>query len=139
MPVQITPCSPTPQLAIDRDDQEGVKGARDFLSDLLQALGVGDVEVIYIGKTIATELITNAVRHTATASVLMRVYVGEDGRPVIEVEDDSDARPRARPLTLDESSGRGLALVEGLAACWGWALREGGGKIVWAVLDVVVP
>ncbi|MEV4253306.1 ATP-binding protein [Spirillospora sp. NPDC049652] len=124
---------------IDRDELEDIKDARDFLGEVLIALGVDDQNAVYVAKTVATELITNAVRHTRTASVLMRVYVGEDGRPVIEVEDDSDARPKARPLTLDDFSGRGLALIEGLAACWGWALREDGGKVVWAVLDVVVP
>lgn len=124
---------------IGQNGLEEIKGARDFLGDVLNVLGVNDRDVVYVAKTIATELITNAVTHTETAHVLMRVYVGEDGRPMIEVEDDSDARPEVKPLTLDEFSGRGLALIEGLAAHWGWAFREGGGKVVWAALDVVVP
>ncbi|RMI42312.1 ATP-binding protein [Actinomadura harenae] len=137
--MQITPDCPTPELVIGREGLEEVRGARDFLSEVLNAIGIDDLDAVYVAKTIVTELITNALKHTQTASVLLRVYVGEDGRPVVEVEDDSDARPEVRPLTLDEFTGRGLALVAGMAACWGWALREGGGKVVWAALDVVVP
>ncbi|MEV5575268.1 ATP-binding protein [Spirillospora sp. NPDC052269] len=137
--MQIAPDCPTPQVVIGRDELEDIKGARDFLGEVLNGIGIGDRDVVYVAKTIATELITNAVKHTQTASILMRVYIAEDGRPTIEVEDDSDARPEAKSLTLDGFSGRGLALVEGMAAYWGWAFRDSGGKIVWAALDVVVP
>ncbi|WP_051466462.1 ATP-binding protein [Actinomadura oligospora] len=139
MSMQITPCSPTPRLAIDRNDQEGVKDARDFLGDLLQAIGIADPDVLYTAKLIVTELVTNAIKHTETADIVLRAYVAEDGRPTIEVDDDSNVRPVVRPITLDSFSGRGLALIDEIAACWGWALLDGGGKTVWAVLDLVVP
>jgi hypothetical protein len=46
----------------------------------------------------------------------------------------------APPHLMDESAmlptatGRGLAVVSGLASSWGWYPEPGGGKVVWAEL-----
>ncbi|MCP2341543.1 ATP-binding protein [Actinomadura rupiterrae] len=147
MTVQLARESPTPHWIIDRTDERGLKDARDFLGDVLGVMGC-DADMIYIGKTIMTELATNALVHTANDAVPVRVVVAEDGRPVIEVEDGSDARPQIRPIieVADErdslaehfDSGRGLAMIAKMAAYWGWSMLEGRGKVVWAALPTVV-
>lgn len=55
----------------------------------------------------------------------------------LEVVDDSSRAPRRRSPGRDETSGRGLELVELLADRWGWQ-REGDGKRIWCELDLPV-
>jgi anti-sigma regulatory factor (Ser/Thr protein kinase) len=85
---------------------------------------------------VLSELVANAVRHAPGWEV--GVAVGAAGREVVvEVRDGSGREPvggvRAGP---EDESGRGLALVQALAADWGWAAHAGGGKTVWAVVRV---
>ncbi|MCP2342543.1 ATP-binding protein [Actinomadura rupiterrae] len=133
MNVKTPPRSPTPQLKIMPTDMEEVKSARDFVGDALIGLGV-DAETAFTAKVIVSELVTNAIKHTESASILVRTYIAQDGLAVVEVDDESDARPQIRPITLDALTGRGLAIIAENAACWGWVLREGSGKTVWAGL-----
>ncbi|MCU1429483.1 MAG: putative anti-sigma regulatory factor, serine/threonine protein kinase, partial [Actinomycetia bacterium] len=51
------------------------------------------------------------------------------------VRDDSPAAPRRRRYSTDAVTGRGIALVETLAARWG-SERDGTGKFVWFEMDV---
>ncbi len=53
----------------------------------------------------------------------------------LEVVDDSSHAPRRRSARRDDTSGRGLELVELLADRWGWQ-REGRGKRIWCELDL---
>ncbi|MBB4761783.1 ATP-binding protein [Amorphoplanes digitatis] len=81
---------------------------------------------------IASELITNVMDHAGTMATLrislLPRYV------TIAVRDGSVVAPRRR--SPDESGGRGLLLVEGMARSWGW-LPVDGGKVVWASLGRV--
>jgi hypothetical protein len=46
------------------------------------------------------------------------------------VEDTSTAPPKLQPDSVDAEGGRGLVLVDTLAADWGWE-RTSTGKLVW--------
>ncbi|MBQ0988293.1 ATP-binding protein [Streptomyces sp. F63] len=52
----------------------------------------------------------------------------------VEVADRSARPPARRHVEGDETSGRGLELVDGLADRWGWR-SEGAGKAIWCEVD----
>ncbi|MFI0366243.1 ATP-binding protein [Actinomadura sp. 1N219] len=98
---------------------------------------------------IASELATNAVRHTSGKEirvrftrephgVLLKVWDGSDAMPVRgrAVETASDAAvPDAAALEPGHqvgTSGRGLPIVEALAHRWGVTPTEPNGKWTWA-------
>lgn len=91
---------------------------------------------------LVSELVTNAVVHTGRPAVLRLLLSGlRDGAVAkvrLEVADMSACPPAPRCADGDETGGRGLALVEGLADRWGWSY-DGPGKRIWCELDRVVP
>ncbi|MFJ8991374.1 ATP-binding protein [Streptomyces sp. NPDC102279] len=83
------------------------------------------------------ELTANAVRHGHVPGHDCRLRLGLDagaGLVRIEVSDAAAAKrpPAAPPPAPDGESGRGLLLVDVLAARWGWTPRHPVGKTVWA-------
>lgn len=52
----------------------------------------------------------------------------------VEVADASACPPRPRRAEGDDTNGRGLELVDGLADRWGWT-AEGAGKRIWCEVD----
>jgi hypothetical protein len=66
---------------------------------------------------ITSELATNVVLHARTkyAVVVARTSYGAQ----IDVLDDSLSAPIPQPHTFSEPGGRGLLIVDGLAASWG--------------------
>ena len=105
----------------------GAGVARRFLAGVLaswrmEELVGGDVELL------ASELVTNAIRHAASPFTVIVRYDGHLVR--VEVGDGSRALPEARPPTLDDETGRGLLVVEALAAGWG-VTPTLAGKRVW--------
>lgn len=82
----------------------------------------GDVELL------ATETATNAVRHAGTEATVVVRYLGDRVR--VEVGDGSPAQPHIRTPRLDDTSGRGMSLVETLSSGWG-VIQTVGGKRVW--------
>jgi anti-sigma regulatory factor (Ser/Thr protein kinase) len=81
---------------------------------------------------LVSELFGNSVRHTRSGdpgeTVTVTVRAG-DGVVRVEVTDRSGAGvPSLRPAGRDAEGGRGLQLVVGLAARWGW--RQCGGRTV---------
>jgi hypothetical protein len=84
---------------------------------------------------LASELVTNAVRH-GTGEVTVRLWPGKDVVRV-EVTDASPHRPEPADRDLAAEDGRGLQIVGALASRWGTApSRAGAGKTVWFELDV---
>lgn len=94
-------------------------------------------EYVDDAQLIASELVSNAVRHGSTSPeqkvtvALIRV----DSKPGVAliVVDSSPEPPVLKDFTLDEEGGRGMAIVEALASSWHWT-RKGEGKAVIAIL-----
>ena len=79
---------------------------------------------------IASELVTNAVRHAKT-DITVELSAGEDALH-LEVFDCGAGTPVFLDADPDAPGGLGLPIVEALASSWGMRRREGGGKGVWA-------
>jgi two-component sensor histidine kinase len=100
---------------------------------LREACADAPVELVEDGALLTSEVVTNAVRHSRSETILLEI----DCRPSsvdVRVSDDSSAPP-VRGAVADET-GRGLALLDELAAAWGAEPRKDGpGKTVWFRLD----
>ena len=82
---------------------------------------------------VVTELVSNGLRH-AGGDVLV-VIVESSATRRVEVWDTSSEPPRMQVGSLDAESGRGLLLVDTLAATWGWSVSHGTppwAKVVYA-------
>ncbi|WNM29661.1 ATP-binding protein [Streptomyces sp. Li-HN-5-11] len=98
----------------------------------------GLLGLVDTAELLATELISNAVRHTkGPAALRIRWTAG-----VLRIGAwDADPAPPEPPVPLEQvadlEEGRGLALVRACADLWGWQplAREGNrGKVVWCEL-----
>jgi anti-sigma regulatory factor (Ser/Thr protein kinase) len=89
----------------------------------------------------AQELMANAMKHGCQGQAARTFTVKATCRPGllrVEVQDPSPKLPKLRPATDDHEGGRGLLLVEALAARWGVQGGSGPdpGKTVWMEMDV---
>ena len=104
---------------------ESARAVRDALSAWLIHQGAG-AEAIADARLVATELVSNALRHAAPLSngtMLVR-WQRRAGRLQLSV---SDGGGTSVPIVLDApeeaDGGRGLAIVEALTARW-WVERQ---------------
>lgn len=83
---------------------------------------------------VVSELVTNAVVHTASGRVICEIREGEDTLRIAVRDEGGPAGPRMRDCG-EEERGRGLLIVDALCTAWG-ADRTGHGtaQIVWAEL-----
>ncbi|WP_017600665.1 ATP-binding protein [Nocardiopsis lucentensis] len=109
------------------------------------ATGLGE-EAAAVVEMVVSELVTNAVRHSASGGRCGRVKVTVEVLPgqivLVSVTDDG---PRAlRPITVPTLTthtsdtamcGRGLRLVAALAEKWWWTGFRGSPLTVWALID----
>lgn len=129
------------QLEVGPDPAE-VGRARRWARSRLAGSGIGDDEPL--AETLVlliSELVTNAVVHTGCPAVLRMLFGAgcpESGTVRVEVADSSDRPPQPRHAHGEDTNGRGLELVDGLADRWGWQ-REGAGKSIWCEVDRGVP
>ncbi|MFD5513682.1 ATP-binding protein [Streptomyces sp. NPDC127051] len=77
---------------------------------------------------LCSEIITNAVQHTAGPCTLTVLWTGSRLR--VEVTDTAPELPAPRDCTLNAESGRGLMLITSIADDWGSTLTPTG-KTVW--------
>ena len=107
-------------------DPISVGQGRRFLRQTLD--GWNRPDLVDTAGLLASELLTNAVRH---ASGPLHLRLRLDGQELsVEVRDTSPNVPQARRTGLDQECGRGLLLVQSLATAWGTRpTREG--KTVW--------
>lgn len=85
-----------------------------------------------IACLLVSELVTNAILHAASASLLTLGY--RDGVLHVAVADGSEQKIRPRAYSREAGTGRGLMLVDALSAEWG-STSTGDGKEVWFTLD----
>lgn len=107
-----------------------VPTARTWARELLS--GSGLARLADNGGLCLSELVTNSVHASGRA---VGIWLMSDRESLlIMVGDPSQAMPvRADTQDTDELTGRGLVIVDALAAQWG-AYRLPTGKVVWALL-----
>jgi anti-sigma regulatory factor (Ser/Thr protein kinase) len=114
---------------------ERTRAARAFVSEVLgPGHPCGDVAVLLV-----SEVFSNSVRHSSSGApgetVTVAVISG-GGTVRVEVTDRAGpGTPELRPADRDAEGGRGLQLVAGLAARWGWRRRRGGLLVTWFELS----
>ena len=108
---------------------ESIKEARDWVGDVLGRWG----QDAYVAKVVVSELMTNVLRHTGSATATVRLVQADKGT-VMEVLDSSDVLPAAGSAELLSEDGRGLVMLGALVKEWGAQPLGGGGKAVWALL-----
>ena len=101
--------------------------ARRFVEGVLTDAGLGDLA--YTATLLVSELVANAVLHTGNTPIEVVVKPTGD-RARIEVHDGSPVLPVRKNYSTMSGTGRGLVLVDRMAADWG-AEATAGGKMVW--------
>ncbi|GKQ38190.1 ATPase [Streptomyces sp. A012304] len=83
---------------------------------------------------VISELVTNAIVHTASGVVVCELIDGDDlVRIAVRDEGCAPGEPHPSPQRPEEEHGRGLFLVDALCRSWG-AQEHGPGLLVWADL-----
>jgi anti-sigma regulatory factor (Ser/Thr protein kinase) len=106
--------------------------ARRLVHNVLGTWGLSDL--IDRAGLVATELVSNAVRHARGEGLRVTIILLPQGRVQVSVWDRDCTQPEIRMPSPDGISGRGLLLVDALSVFWGVELLPGG-KRVWAVLE----
>lgn len=116
---------------------ESVKFARDFTRVTLRSWGLtalsDDAELV------VSELVTNALRHAVRGpgsdkpTITLRL-LAQAPYLMCMVSDPSREIPLRRESGPEDSTGRGLQVIESYSTRWGWHLLDDGGKVVWALL-----
>jgi len=104
--------------------------ARGFVSSTLTSWAVRDTFADV--PLLASELVTNAVRH-ANGDVALTLQL-DDRRMRVAVRDNSDALPVMGDLGAARDGGWGLHIVDRLASSWGLE-ADGDGKTVWCEVE----
>lgn len=100
--------------------------ARKFVDETLRRWDCG--EQLDVVTLLVSEVVTNAIVHAGT-EVEVSVELKEESVR-IEVTDKEAGLPKPRDAAEEDTSGRGLALVDAMASAWGVESRPGG-KVVW--------
>ena len=106
--------------------------ARRWVQSLLSGFDDAQREVATL---LLAELVTNAVLH-ARSQIEVAVVVVAGGRLRVEVADLSPLLPSPKGYDAQANTGRGIPLLDALAADWGSSPAPGG-KVVW--FEVALP
>ncbi|MEW2415043.1 ATP-binding protein [Streptomyces sp. NPDC046866] len=119
-----------------RREARCVPAARAALRKALADWGLAELEGDAL--LVASELLTNAVRHAVAPRdrEIETRFVRLANGVRVEVHDACPVRPVVRVPDEAGDSGRGLYLVAALADRWAVGERVGPGKRVWAELGV---
>jgi len=127
-------------------DYEAVPSGRSWTGKILAGWGLAgladDVGLV------ASELLTNAVRATLAgggASPVRLWLLGGQSCAVLLAWDAANDLPRRGDAGPCDERGRGLAIVDAIAARWGWyalppqdaSATSAGGKVVWALIGTL--
>jgi anti-sigma regulatory factor (Ser/Thr protein kinase) len=118
---------PTPARLDLEQHPAAVRRARRFVHDQCHAAGVND-GTSETAVLLTSEIVTNAILHGRSVARLTLMTTGDRLR--IEVGDDNSRLPQPAEPDREALNGRGLAIVDTLAASWGSSQR-GEGKVVW--------
>ncbi|AZS87914.1 ATP-binding protein [Streptomyces griseoviridis] len=103
--------------------------ARARLSGWAVCEDICDTAVLVI-----SELVTNALVHTASSSIVCELLDGDDlVRIAVRDEGCAPGEPRPGQGRAEDEHGRGLLLIEAMCQAWG-AHEHGPGLMVWAEL-----
>ncbi|MFC4906733.1 ATP-binding protein [Actinomadura gamaensis] len=123
-----------------RDGRLDVRAVRDQVREWVgprESVDADDLDLV------VTEIVTNAVRHTASGragggvDVTVRTSDGDKGRVRVEIADDGGAAcaphfsADGRTGEWSDESGRGLVIVAGLARRAGAEPDSSGRWVVW--------
>jgi anti-sigma regulatory factor (Ser/Thr protein kinase) len=116
---------------------ERARAARAFVSEVL---GSGhpcrDSAILLV-----SEIFSNSVRHSgsgAPGETVTVAIISGDSVVRVEVTDRAgQGTPELRPAGREEEDGRGLQIVAGLAARWGWR-RRGERMVTWAEIQALL-
>jgi anti-sigma regulatory factor (Ser/Thr protein kinase) len=121
-------------------DPESVTAARHFAGATVRGWRLA--ELCDDIALVASELVTNALRHSLPACPDERARTAIQLRllraaPYVlcGVADTSSDVPRRREPDYIAETGRGLHIVESFSTWWGWTRLQPRGKIVWAVFE----
>ncbi|MFI0937439.1 ATP-binding protein [Streptomyces sp. NPDC021020] len=110
-------------------DEAAVTAARREVLNVVRGWRVPFTNAMFDDLGLLTgEIVTNAIRHAEAPCVVAVRWTGTRVR--VEVTDASPVRPKPRHGSPDAEGGRGLLLVDALAADWGSA-DDPAGKVVW--------
>jgi anti-sigma regulatory factor (Ser/Thr protein kinase) len=110
------------------DGPEGASFARRAMARSAELWRL-DRELTETALLLVSELATNAIRH-GTPPVRLSLRLDSD-RLRVEVTDSSPSMPQVAHPGPDQTSGRGLQIVQQLAARWGSQTSRTLGKTVW--------
>lgn len=111
---------------------EAAASARRIVAGVLGAWQLQDL--VPDTQLVVSELIGNAYQHARDDEEVELEVVAHGGAVTIRVNDGSSLRPMLRAAADDETTGRGLRIVEAVSTRWGVADHEGG-KQVWAEIS----
>jgi anti-sigma regulatory factor (Ser/Thr protein kinase) len=111
----------------------GPAAAAEARSRVLAAICAWDVPADPgVAALLASELVTNAIRHEAGATITLAISCSF-GQLRVDVHDTSRSLPVLVDAPADAETGRGLLLVATLSAGWG-VYRTPAGKAVYFTL-----
>lgn len=108
-------------------DLAAVASARSFVRDQCHAMGL-EPDLYDTAVLLTSEVVTNAILH-GHSEARLRVR-GNQHHLRVEVMDENSRHPQPQAADPDALDGRGLAIVDMLAARWG-VDEDPAGKTVW--------
>ena len=112
---------------------ESAAAARRFVAGRVTETGLAHVAALVVD-----ELACNAIRHSRSGwpggTFTVCVEVAEAWLRIDVADQGGAGTPRVRQLSLDTDGGRGLSIVDALAAEWGVGSHRRG-LLVWARCD----
>jgi anti-anti-sigma regulatory factor len=107
------------------------RAARELVTEACVEWGLPDTAVA--AEIIASELVTNAVRHAGTTMDIRVTLRNHQLR--VSVRDRVGTMARLQTPAESDDHGRGLLIVDAVASAWG-NVPVADGKVVWATLPV---
>ncbi|KRV49018.1 hypothetical protein AQ490_22155 [Wenjunlia vitaminophila] len=138
----VAPASPAVSFSVPLSSTwRGARLARLLVVQQLESWGVPHTAGVSRGVAwITAELATNAVIHGGVPGRDFGLGLSlRSGTVRVEVSDSRPERPPQPSVDVpspEAESGRGLLVVAELADRWGWDVRDGRVKVVWAERDL---